>query len=167
MIFYHKTSWILISIPILCASARFYVLFFPGVRHWMLSVTKLKRHSFIMNTFPSNIKQKFNSTIPDMADHPGLFTPKKYLRCSIYIITNNTIIYDYPKTIECTLCEHSIVMYSSSGLLLYLYFAITTRYPSKYTVWTPEVSFVHTAWFSHGRSSLTIVWNSCSVSTKW
>ena len=82
-----------------------------------------------MNTFPSNIKQKFNSTIPDMADHPGLFTPKKYLRCSIYIITNNTIIYDYPKTIECTLCEHSIVMYSSSGLLLYLYFAITTRYP--------------------------------------
>ena len=53
-----------------------------------------------MNTFPSNIKQKFNSTIPDMADHPWLFTPKKYLRCSIYIITNNTIIYDYPKTIE-------------------------------------------------------------------
>ena len=50
-----------------------------------------------MNTFPSNVKQKFNSTIPDMADHPWLFTPKNYLRCSIYIITNNTIIYDYPK----------------------------------------------------------------------
>ena len=95
----------------------------------MLSVTKLKSHSFIMNTFPSNIKQKFNSTIPDMADHLWPFTQKRYLRCGIYIISNNTIIYDYPKTIECTLCEHSIVMYSSSGLLLYLYFAITTRYP--------------------------------------
>ena len=82
-----------------------------------------------MNTFPSNIKQKFNSTIPDMADHPWPFTQKRYLRCGIYIISNNTIIYDYPKTIECTLCEHSIAMYSSSGLLLYLYFAITTRYP--------------------------------------
>ena len=82
-----------------------------------------------MNTFPSNIKQKFNSTIPDMADHLWPFTQKRYLRCGIYIISNNTIIYDYPKTIECTLCEHSIVMYSSSGLLLYLYFAITTRYP--------------------------------------
>ena len=63
-----------------------------------------------MNTFPSNIKQKFNSTIPDMADHSWPFTQKRYLRCSIYIITNNTIIYDYPKTRECTLCEHSIVM---------------------------------------------------------
>lgn len=63
-----------------------------------------------MNTFPSNIKQKFNSTIPDMADHPWLFTPKRYLRCGIYIIANNTIIYDYPKTIECRLCEHSVVV---------------------------------------------------------
>ena len=56
-----------------------------------------------MNTFPSNIKQKFNSTIPDMADHLWPFTQKRYLRCGIYIISNNTIIYDYPKTIECTL----------------------------------------------------------------
>ena len=50
-----------------------------------------------MNTFPSNIKQKFNSTIPDMADHLWPFTQKRYLRCGIYIISNNTIIYDYPK----------------------------------------------------------------------
>ena len=88
-----------------------------------------KEPLFHYEHFSIKHKTKFNSIIQDMADHPWPFTQKRYLRCGIYIISNNTIIYDYPKIIECTLCEHSIVMYSSSGLLLYLYFAITTRYP--------------------------------------
>ena len=45
-----------------------------------------------------------------------------YLRCDVYIISNNTIIYDYPETIECTLCEHSIVMNKNLSVITDFYF---------------------------------------------